>query len=152
MPKDSWFNKIRKNAGNYGVVINGLVHKCSPIRKGNTWARGKCPKCNRPNGFVFRSHMDGKTYVLFCIDCNPPSDVIKDDNWKWEMVKFSHHMKDDMKPKSMENRCHAITARGNRCSYKCVPHSKLCSIHESIQKEGRAVNFINDDDTPNYQY
>jgi hypothetical protein len=137
MPKESWFNRVRRGAGNDGVVINGLVHKCSPIRKGDTWAKGKCPKCNSPNGFIFRSHTDGKMYILFCQKCG----------------KYSFRVKGDTPTKDTTGQCHAITTRGNRCSYKCVTHSNLCSIHESIRKEGRAVDVIlYNDDGPYIKY
>lgn len=66
----SWFNKIRTGLLRKGIVIDGKKHIASPIKDGESWKRGKCPKCESENGFIFRSHTDGNVYICFCHKCN----------------------------------------------------------------------------------
>jgi DNA replicative helicase MCM subunit Mcm2 (Cdc46/Mcm family) len=127
--KQSWFNKIRQGAINHGVLIEGMVHKASPIKSDNTWRKGTCPKCGSKNGFVFRSHINGQVYILFCQKCNKYS-------WKFKG-------EGPVEPVSSK-KCRAMTARKNRCRHNAKHLNGLCDIHENMRQEGGHVLTIED--------
>jgi hypothetical protein len=134
----SWFNKIVQGALRQGVVVNGEVHKASPVKSktGKGWYKGKCPKCSSPNGFVFRSHTDGKVYILFCQKCK---------KYSWSKVRPAEG-KDirnvdvptnpmDAATKgmvqgadSLKEQCGAVKQDGTRCTYKAKANG-FCGYH-----------------------
>jgi len=127
--KGSWFNRVKAGAVNHGISIKGVVHKASPIAEGNGWKKGICPKCGSNNGFVFRSHMDGKIYILFCQKCG---------KYSWAKAKGT---KGQSNPPDMNPKCTAITKRGNRCD-KDATCGDLCGTHHKMQEEGKQVTKV----------
>ena len=126
----SFFNRVRSGALREGININGVIHKASPVKQGNDWAKGTCPKCGSKNGFVFRSHMDGKVYILFCQRCG----------------KYSWKKADGPKGDSSaagKSRCQAITKSGNRCKMT-VTEGCLCGNHNAMVLEGKTVDIVKD--------
>ena len=133
MKKQSWFNRIRQGAINNGITINGLVHKASPVMKGKTVKSAKCPKCDSPNGVVFRSHTDGNMFILFCQKCG----------------KFTPRHKKDTVQKDVSGKCKALTKQNNRCSNKAVEEG-MCGIHRDMAAEGKEVKFVSNSSTTLY--
>lgn len=125
MKKQSWFNKIRQGAINKGITINGMVHKASPVMDGKKVRSAKCPKCPSHNGVVFRSHMDGKLFILFCQKCG----------------KFTPRYKKGAVQKDVSDRCHALTRQNNRCGKRAVD-GDLCSIHRNMASAGKEVKLV----------
>lgn len=127
----SWFNKVRSGAINNGVIIEGLVHKASPVAQGKTFRKGTCPKCGSNNGFVFRSHMDGSVYILFCQKCKKYS-------WKHSGKKTGPSKEET------SNKCQALTKSGNRCSYNAAEGSHMCTLHNKMAGEGKHIDLVKD--------
>jgi ribosomal protein S27AE len=128
MNKENWLTRIRNGVITKGVVISGIVHKASPVMNGKVIRSGECPRCGNPNGVVFRSHMDGNIYILFCQKCG----------------RYSWKVKDEKKSiPTGEGRCKAMTKRNNRCSNKATHKNGLCGIHESMRAEGGHVLSVN---------
>lgn len=137
----SWFNRMVEGALRKGVVVGAEIHKASPVKSktGKGWYKGKCPKCGSPNGFVFRSHTDGKVYILFCQKCG---------KYSWSRVKPAEHEARDIRDveapanpvdaatKGMVQAadninhevCGAVKQDGTRCTYK-AKNNGFCGYH-----------------------
>lgn len=124
MKKDNWLTRIRKGAINRGVIVEGVVHKASPMMEGNVILSDTCHKCGSNNGVVFRSHMDKKVFILFCQKCG----------------KYSWGFKGKKKDlPTGEKRCKAMTARKNRCANKATHDNGLCGTHEAMRSDSGNV-------------
>lgn len=131
--KQSWFNKIRQGAVNQGITINGMVHKASPVMNGKAVRSAKCPKCDSLNGVVFRSHMDGNLYILFCQRCG----------------KFTPRYKKDTVQKDVSDKCTALTKKNNRCSNNAIEDG-LCGLHRDMAAEGKEIKLVSNSSTTLY--